>query len=451
MSPSQCLFVSRFAIATLLLLSGIAIAFGQKTPKVILPGSAPFTESFQDMIQRDQQRQNIPGAAPEIREAPSEEINGIERTIPRGNEFQALARAMPIVAAPQTIGTSFQAINLTDEFNIFSNGFIPPDTMGAIGPNHFIEIIQGAVAIYTKAGAPVGFVVTMNDFFTVGTHPSGGSADPRVFFDRRSGRFFATAIELNNGTNQNGIILAVSRTSDPTGLWDKYFVDVRHPSAFNDYPTLGTDDNGVYFGTTTFPGGAAEIAATPKASLIAASPSLSTVTQFTGITDMYSSPQPALNFDSTSGGGPQFFVSSSTTVFGNINYRSLTWSGGVPSLSATSVLTTAAYGDIPHGAPASGSTTNINAGDDRLLMCVLRAGKLWTARGVFVNSGGGASSADRDGCEWFELGISGTSRRVKDAALNGPLFFRWLQGHAPLDRSFAEDIFEKVIRAFEPR
>jgi hypothetical protein len=34
--------------------------------------------------------------------------------------------------------------------------------------------------------------------------------------------------------------------------------------------------------------------------------------------------------------------------------------------------------------------------------------------------------------------------------LNGPLFFRWLQGHAPLDRSFAEDIFEKVIRAFEP-
>ena len=32
-------------------------------------------------------------------------------------------------------------------------------------------------------------------------------------------------------------------------------------------------------------------------------------------------------------------------------------------------------------------------------------------------------------------------------ALNGPLFFRWLQGHAPLDRSFAEDIFEKVIRA----
>jgi len=35
-------------------------------------------------------------------------------------------------------------------------------------------------------------------------------------------------------------------------------------------------------------------------------------------------------------------------------------------------------------------------------------------------------------------------------ALNGPLFFRWLQGHAPLDQSFAESIFESVIPAFRP-
>jgi AcrR family transcriptional regulator len=34
-------------------------------------------------------------------------------------------------------------------------------------------------------------------------------------------------------------------------------------------------------------------------------------------------------------------------------------------------------------------------------------------------------------------------------ALNGPLFFRWLQGHAPLGKKFAELIFEKVIPAFE--
>jgi AcrR family transcriptional regulator len=35
--------------------------------------------------------------------------------------------------------------------------------------------------------------------------------------------------------------------------------------------------------------------------------------------------------------------------------------------------------------------------------------------------------------------------------LSGPLFFRWLQGHAPLDRRFAENIFDKVIPAFQTK
>jgi hypothetical protein len=36
-------------------------------------------------------------------------------------------------------------------------------------------------------------------------------------------------------------------------------------------------------------------------------------------------------------------------------------------------------------------------------------------------------------------------------ALSGPLFFRWLQGHAPLDRGFAQSIFDKVIPAFQTK
>jgi AcrR family transcriptional regulator len=49
---------------------------------------------------------------------------------------------------------------------------------------------------------------------------------------------------------------------------------------------------------------------------------------------------------------------------------------------------------------------------------------------------------------------SGELKRGTDAellidALNGPLFFRWLQGHAPLKRSFAERIFDRVILGFQ--
>jgi len=43
----------------------------------------------------------------------------------------------------------------------------------------------------------------------------------------------------------------------------------------------------------------------------------------------------------------------------------------------------------------------------------------------------------------------GTDTELLIDALNGPLFFRWLQGHARVDEGFAERIFEKVISAFQ--
>jgi AcrR family transcriptional regulator len=43
----------------------------------------------------------------------------------------------------------------------------------------------------------------------------------------------------------------------------------------------------------------------------------------------------------------------------------------------------------------------------------------------------------------------GTDPELLIDALNGPVFFRWLLGHAPLEKSFAEGIFDKVIPAFQ--
>jgi AcrR family transcriptional regulator len=55
-----------------------------------------------------------------------------------------------------------------------------------------------------------------------------------------------------------------------------------------------------------------------------------------------------------------------------------------------------------------------------------------------------------------EAVASGELKRTTDPellidALNGPLFFRWLQGHAPLNGKFAEAIFDKVIPGFQPQ
>lgn len=342
--------------------------------------------------------------------------------------------------APNT--ASFQAIGLQDQFNDFGTGSLPPDTMGAVGPNHFVEMINSSVAIYAKAGSRLSHV-SLTSFFTdagEGITPANGTFDPRILYDQSTGRWFATAMERGvTSGKDNDIILAISDTSDPTGDWDRYRIDVGIPTGtdafFTDYSTLGVDENGVYFGMRMFQDTGndgttntsfAKIAMTPKASLLTGT--LGTVTQVSNITDMFSSPQPATNFDDISESTPFFFVSSSTTVFGNVNYRTVTWSGGVPTLSSTSAAATPAYGN-PINAPASGSTTNINVGDDRLQMAVVRNGHLWTTRQVGLNSSGTSSSPDRTGVEWIDLSVSSStltlsqSGRIFDSAASTPRFY----------------------------
>jgi AcrR family transcriptional regulator len=48
-----------------------------------------------------------------------------------------------------------------------------------------------------------------------------------------------------------------------------------------------------------------------------------------------------------------------------------------------------------------------------------------------------------------ELRATADPELVVDA-LFGPLFFRWLQGHAPVDRSFGTAVADEVLRAFAP-
>jgi hypothetical protein len=311
----------------------------------------------------------------------------------------------------------FIGVNQQDEVNSGSNGF-PPDTMGAAGPNNFVEFINGAVAIYNNTtGSRVSYT-TLDNFFTftssLTVYPRNGTFDPRILYDQHSGHWFASCLEGGPSATGFDILLAVSRTSDPTGTWDRYDipVGVSANSSESDYDTLGVDDNGVYFGVTIFPaaGGQYEkIAATPKGPLIAASPSLGAVTQWTNITDMEATPQPADNYDAVATNDPEFFVSSSVTVYGDVNYRTLTWNNGTPSLSATTELTTPAYGNFPPNAPALGSTTNVDTGDDRLMMAIVRNHQLWTARDIGVDASGSANGFDRSAVEWLELGTSGTS------------------------------------------
>src|SRR5262245_34661464 len=93
---------------------------------------------------------------------------------------------------------SFRGVSLQDEFDILGGGPTTspcPDTMGAIGPNHFMEEIKGAVAIFDKSTGARLSMVTLANFFTLTiggtTYPRGGISDPHVVYDARSAHWFA--------------------------------------------------------------------------------------------------------------------------------------------------------------------------------------------------------------------------------------------------------------------
>ncbi len=456
-----------FLLAGLIVLAGSCLTTAARSDEstripgqVLQNGGAPFTETVRQMVQRDDQfrRDVLAGLRPA-----SDPTAGVSRyrwrskgTQADGAVFQAAPRAGSGGAvatlgspgnAPQGMGTNFAGVSQQDQIDAFGgSGSAPPDTMGAVGPNHFVTMLRGSVAIYDKTGTRLSHV-TLNSFFTTGSYPRGDCYSPRVIYDRRSGRWFAIALETNGGAN-NHIILAVSATDDPTGTWRKYAVLIGEASTTTDEAMLGTDDNGVYFGASMIPSGGTpfgKIGATKKSTLLAASPSLSTVYYWRNITDMMATPVPVHNQDAVASDGFAYFLASSTTAYANIEYRTLQWAlSGVPTLSLTAEALTAAY-NAPLDAPAKGSTTDIDVGDDRIQMAVQRSNGIWGTRNVGVTSSGGSGTADRTAVEWFQLDASlpgalvlAQEGRVFDSAASDPMFYYYGsvsvsgQGHAAL-------------------
>jgi hypothetical protein len=428
--------------------------------QVLQNGGAPFTDTVRQMVLRDEQirRDVIAGLRPA-----SDPTAGVTRyrwtskgtqadgavflSAPRAGSGGARSTLGSPGDAPQGMGTNFAGISQQDQIDAFGGaGSAPPDTMGAVGPNHFVTMLRGSVAIYTKTGTRLSHV-TLNSFFTTGSYPRGNCYSPRVIFDLRSGRWFAIAVETNGGA-ANHIILAVSATADPTGTWRKYAILIGETSTRTDEAMLGTDDNGVYFGASMIPSGGAafgKIGATRKSTLLAASPTLSTVYYWRNITDMMATPAPIHNQDAVATNGFAYFLASSTIVYANIEYRTLQWAlSGVPTLSLTTEILTSAYG-APVDAAAQGSATNIDVGDDRIENAVQRANGIWATRNVGVTSSGGSGAVDRTAVEWFRIDASvggaltlSQLGRVFDSAAANPMSFYYGsamvtgQGHAAL-------------------
>jgi hypothetical protein len=274
--------------------------------------------------------------------------------------------------------------------NFFQSGFIPPDTMGAVGPNHFAELLNGAYAVYNKSDGTLAQPrQTLDQFWTnAGATPTGGSFDPRILYDPFSKHWFATSADgLANFGSPNDLLIAVSKTSNPLDGWTGFAIPANPTThLFADFPTLGINGDGVFVADNNIlPGGNfslnTTIVALDKAQLIAGNLS---GTQFENVSAFVTGVAPQPVVDMAGGHLPETLLGEFNTPAGFLKRSDITGSFNNPPLSGVSgpFIAVNPYGE-PAGAPQPIDPTLIDTGDTRIgANALLVNGELWETQTV---------------------------------------------------------------------
>jgi hypothetical protein len=281
----------------------------------------------------------------------------------------------------------------------------PPDTMGAVGPSHFVELINSRYSVYRKSDGVRAQTSTLDQFFiNAGITVTGSfSFDPRVLFDKPSGRWFALAVD--NPRAANSFLLAVSNTADPTQGWQAFKLDSDSDDVqWADFPTFGISGDSVMFSANMFgiSGGPLVInfGAVPKASLLAGNTlgfqifeSFSTGTTGFAV-------QPVTSVD---GAAARPLLSSFSST--SLKRTLLTGAAGALSLDFSTPAATVPVGNSPPLASQPGPRQDFATVDNRFTGSVVQIGATtWAVRCISVPSSAGPNNA---GVQWFRMDAAG--------------------------------------------
>lgn len=323
---------------------------------------------------------------------------------------QAGAREFVAPRAPQTIGSSFLAIDRK------AANAVPPDTMGAVGPTQIFVCLNGRFRVFDRNGVSVPALDVDSDVFFQTVRNGALTTDPRVRFDRFTNRWFVTMI---TEATVNRVMVAVSSGPELSALSNFTFFQFQHDfnttnsdpdhNAFADYDTLGLDVNALYVGVSIFGPNNGSFKGTScyvirKADLLNGT---LTVTPFRQIAKRGDpgifTAQGVDNEDPNAAEG--YFIGIDNVASDVLVMHRVSDPGGSPSISPAINISVPNFGGGSAGsAPALGSVRPIDDNDGRLFQASIRNGSLYTAHNIEVDVNGTASDRGaRDGARWYEI------------------------------------------------
>jgi hypothetical protein len=366
----------------------------------------------------------------------------------------ALVVAVPGSAMP-TASVSFLGMGHTATPSMITGD--PPDPNGAVGPNNYVEAVNGGIEVFNKSGTVVATAKKLNTLWTgyVGTNAGNGCAtrndgDAIVRYDRLADRWLITQFSLPNQNKDAGPsfqCVAVSKTSDPTGAYWLY--DFTYPYAVNDYGKVGVWPDAYYatynmFGTNSYKG--ADICAWDRAAMLNGDPATqqcfflpSPIEPACPATQSFipysilpanadgSVPPPSgsseylMQFDYSQCSGPYHQLDLWKLHIDWTTPASSALSG--PTALTVSNFTPACYSaGAPNCIPQPGTTTTIDGLDDRLMDRLVYR-NYGTHESLFVNhtvtAGAGA------GIRWYEIRSPDTTPAVYQQGTYAPADSNW--------------------------
>ena len=323
------------------------------------------------------------------------------------------------------LGTSIEGLDFDDNGAETGFVFIPPDTIGAAGPGHVVEVVNVMIEWHTKAGV-LEFSDALADFF-LPLAPLTFTFDPKVIYDQHAGRFLVVTLErtdtfFGDAADTSRILLAVSDDSDPNGTWYFHSIDASTMIGgiphWADYPGFAVDEEAVYitanmFRFFSFGGffGGSRLWVVDKglvggfyAGLPASVTKFDPYAATAGAGSIAITTQPAQVFGAAPAGVGTWLVSYSGLTDGLDEY--------VQSIRIDDPLGAAAFshefvnvGNLEAGgalpdAPQMGTAIGIETNDRRALNAVWRDNSLWLPAEILPTAGPDAGQVT---AHWWEL------------------------------------------------
>jgi hypothetical protein len=250
----------------------------------------------------------------------------VNRSLSKGPGKAASATSAKKAKSNPQLNFSFAGLNhYQQRYSRGGNQFSvePPDQGMCAGNGYVVEVVNDVFNVFNTSGVSqlpdntatnivagfprdVNHAIDLNSFFgypaaVKRTPPivfGPAVTDPSCLYDAATQRFFVIALtlEVNPATGaftlQNHLDIAVSQTSNPTGGWNIYHINVTNDGTntggsnpgpyLGDYPHIGADANGFYITTNAYPWccngfSGAQIYAFSKAQLAAGAASVNMV------------------------------------------------------------------------------------------------------------------------------------------------------------------------------